>query len=132
LEVLYRRRRNQIFSYLPSSAIQINSIVPKKGGRCTHFLKVHVTHTTHTGHATHATHTTHTTHTGHAAHATHATHTTHAARATAEVVLIKGLSAFLLILINPLGKVCLDIRALNLVLRKAGPILALEILFTKT
>ncbi len=97
-----------------------------------HLLKVHVTtkttttesaHTTHTTHAAHTTHTTHTTHTAHAAHTTHIAHI--------EVLIDRCPGAFLLILINPFGKIGLDVRAFYLVLREAGPVITLEVFFTK-
>ena len=74
-----------------------------RGKLCTHLLKVYATHA---GHATHTTHITHT------------------------WVVIKARRAFLLILINPLGKVGLDVRTLKFFFREAGPILELDILFT--
>ena len=85
------------------------------GGRedYTHFLEVH------------ATHSTHSTHSGHAASA--ATKSAH----TDVFFIHRRPFDFLLILINPLGKVGLDILALNLVLREAGPIIEFKILFTK-
>jgi hypothetical protein len=91
--------------------------------RCTHLLKVYATRATKSAHTAHTTHTTHATHAAHAAHAAH----------TTVWVVIQGrrLRAFLLILINPLGKVGLDVRVLNFVFHEAGPILVLEILFTK-
>jgi hypothetical protein len=100
-----------------------------------HLLKVHVitkTSTTESAHATHATHTTHaahTAHTTHTAHAAHAAHTTHIAHI--EVLIDRRPGAFLLILINPFGKIGLDVRAFYLVLREAGPVITLEVFFTK-
>jgi hypothetical protein len=100
-----------------------------------HLLKVHVitktsttesAHTTHATHTTHAAHTAHTTHTAHAAHAAHTTHIAHI-----EVLIDRRPGAFLLILINPFGKIGLDVRAFYLVLREAGPVITLEVFFTK-
>jgi hypothetical protein len=97
-----------------------------RGGKATHFLKVHVSATT-----TESTHAAHTTHTTHAAHATHATHATHTAHTTHIEAFIDGLIAVLFVLINPLVKVGLDVRVLCLILREAGPVFTFGILFTK-
>lgn len=92
-----------------------------------HLLKVHVatkTTTTETTHAAHATHTTHAAH--HIPHTTHTTHTAHI-----EVLIDRCPGAFLLILINPFGKIGLDVCVFYLFLREAGPIITLEVFFTK-
>lgn len=100
-----------------------------------HLLKVHVITKTSTTESAHTTHATHTTHTTHAAHTTHTTHTAHAAHTThiahIEVLIDRRPGAFLLILINPFGKIGLDVRAFYLVLREAGPVITLEVFFTK-
>ena len=110
-------------------------MMPDGGRRKTHLLKVHVsTESAHATHAAHAAHTTHTAHTAHTTHATHAPHTAHAAHATHTThieVIIQGLIAVLLILINPLVKVGLDVCILRLILREAGPVVKFEIFFTK-
>jgi hypothetical protein len=100
-----------------------------------HLLKVHVITKTSTTESAHTTHATHTTHTTHAAHTTHTTHTAHAAHTThiahIEVLIDRRPGAFLLILVNPFGKIGLDVRAFYLVLREAGPVITLEVFFTK-
>src|SRR6266851_1892027 len=95
---------------LSKSAIQISVTIPEvRWRKMAHLLKVHVTTKTTTTESAHTTHTTHVAH--------------------IEVLIDRCPGAFLLILINPFGKIGLDVRAFYLVLREAGPVITLEVFF---